>query len=611
MAAQQFVMMPPGGVMSPQAAVVYGAPPPVQHMPANGIAPEATGSCPMVFALPSRGNSWPLEVIEMSFAVDIHIATAFVSLRGSWRYPRGVPPSDCLLAMPMDRSGALMALDAQVGERVYATTVVPKTEAEGYGGKGGKDSQAGGQLAPPESTNSSPDVFHMRLPAEEAAGDGLVRLRLDRAQAWGNRDLVVTYAAWSPSIEAFINVQQPSEKAPGAFCLTVFVKSMVFVLDRSGSMQGRPMQDALEALRTGVLGLRSTSLLSTMSNCTGHHSCNLRIRAIKTALAILQLGGAGTVPYVFLITDGAVDNEREICRYAMSTLASATGVVPRISCFGIGIYCNHFFLKMLAQLGRGLCDIAYNPGKLRGQMERLLVAAATPVLTDVAVGIPGLLHGCEVYPNPVPDLFCGAPLLVAGRFVDAFPQDDVTLRGRLPNGSILDVKANCISAGAIPLDQVRLRQRLDLLTAQSWLDPSPKLVQQVVDESVAVGVPCEYTTVVGFQTTLEGRDELNKARREGKRVDVKKLAIGGAVGVTVLGAVALIGFGSVAASLSNLPIADAISGMGDIFSQAAGCCGDCGLPFCDIDCGGGDCSCNCCDEDCLDSILGALCDCPI
>jgi hypothetical protein len=42
------------------------------------------------------------------------------------------------------------------------------------------------------------------------------------------------------------------------------------------------------------------------------------------------------VPYIFLITDGAVADERKICRLIQAAVTSRGGKAPRISTFGIG-----------------------------------------------------------------------------------------------------------------------------------------------------------------------------------------------------------------------------------------------------------------------------------
>jgi hypothetical protein len=61
-------------------------------------------------------------------------------------------------------------------------------------------------------------------------------------------------------------------------------------------------------------------------------------------------------PIIFLITDGAVDNERDICRYMQEN-----GSDVRAFTLSIGPYANRYFLKMLAQVRyreRFVCDVA-------------------------------------------------------------------------------------------------------------------------------------------------------------------------------------------------------------------------------------------------------------
>lgn len=66
------------------------------------------------------------------------------------------------------------------------------------------------------------------------------------------------------------------------------------------------------------------------------------------------------------------------------------------------------------------------------QMERMLEAGALPLLSDISMGIPGLTK-CDLFPYPIPDLFCGQPLLVAGKYEGQWPES-VQLNGMLPTG---------------------------------------------------------------------------------------------------------------------------------------------------------------------------------
>lgn len=45
------------------------------------------------------------------------------------------------------------------------------------------------------------------------------------------------------------------------------------------------------------------------------------------------------------------------------------------------------------------------------------------------------MAGCELYPYPLPDLFCGLPLVVAGKYSGAWPAGGITLNGTLPGGT--------------------------------------------------------------------------------------------------------------------------------------------------------------------------------
>ena len=68
------------------------------------------------------------------------------------------------------------------------------------------------------------------------------------------------------------------------------------------------------------------------------------------------------IPCIFLLTDGAVENERTICRHVEAYHArkpAAGALHARISTFAIGPFCNHFFLKQLAASGgKRVCSAA-------------------------------------------------------------------------------------------------------------------------------------------------------------------------------------------------------------------------------------------------------------
>lgn len=68
----------------------------------------------------------------------------------------------------------------------------------------------------------------------------------------------------------------------------------------------------------------------------------------------------GSFPVIFLITDGAVEDERHICDLMESHLTGKESICPRIYTFGIG---NGFFrlvLQMVGLLAYGGCLLDFH-----------------------------------------------------------------------------------------------------------------------------------------------------------------------------------------------------------------------------------------------------------
>jgi hypothetical protein len=116
--------------------------------------------------------------------------------------------------------------------------------------------------------------------------------------------------------------------------------------------------------------------------------------------------GPRTLSSVFLITDGCVVEEREIVQKAVEQCQDV-----RIFTLGIGSYSNWFFLKMLAQVGRGFDEVVVYKESIFTQVARLLDRTATPVLKDMSILI-SQIDDCEIYPFPIPDLFQGNPIVL-------------------------------------------------------------------------------------------------------------------------------------------------------------------------------------------------------
>jgi len=181
--------------------------------------------------------------------------------------------------------------------------------------------------------------------------------------------------------------------------------------------------------------------------------------------------------------------------------------------------------------------------------------ASTPVLTDVKIGITGVSN-CEIFPYPIPDLFCGAPLIISGKFEGQFPSS-VTLSGVFANNQPANFTIPATTTQYIPIDKVFIKNRLDLLTAEAWLTTSPEIINQIVALSCAENMPCAHTTMVSYETTPQLSNSYPSTKNSAVLV---ALTVGGFTGIVVLGAT-VAAFGNLAGSLANLSIVNTMQTM--------------------------------------------------
>ena len=449
------------------------------------------------------------------------------------------------------------------------------------------------------------------------AGAGVTQVQLDpiKREKWQNTEFKMVMPVWGGDIAAAGVQQPPTPGDPDArhsFAIAIappepqavnpFPRDVIFLLDRSGSMGGGPMEAARAALIAGLKDLTPNDRFNIcafdnlqiffdqegLTNATNeakdaalrwiNTNCQARgTTDIMTPLArALELFSAQpnpkAVPMVFVITDGAVADEREICTFVERAFkksgADPAAMLPRVHAFGIGRYANHFFLKMLANIGRGMTGAAYSPETVEKKMFDLLHASKTPILTDIVVGIPQSTQGVEILPFPVPDLFAGAPVMISGKCAGGLPPA-IEIQGRVADGTVwqrsipvaIDLQNNAMT---IPLDKVFVKQRIDLMTARAWLTEERYLENQVIDLSLKHGVPCAHTKLCAFEISLKNETAMKNQKASGGAVSVAKYAVGGAAGVMVIGAMAG-GFGDVGASLSNA--GGMIAGAGSIIGS--------------------------------------------
>jgi Ca-activated chloride channel family protein len=282
-------------------------------------------------------------------------------------------------------------------------------------------------------------------------GDHEVEVRLDRHDIVPSNDfrLITTLAegAFSASLLSY----RPNEAEDGYFLVLASPevrpadtrprpKTVIFVLDRSGSMAGKKIEQARRALKSMLNNLRDEDLFnivvyddrvesfrpelqryqSRTREDAGRFVDNIREggstnidSALKTAVAMIQ--DSSRPGYVLFLTDGLPTagevNEMRIaedCR-------RANGRRARVFCFGVGYDVNARLLDRLSGGNSGTSEYVKPDEDIETHVGRFYSKMTSPVLTDLQLGLAGIDIN-RTYPRDLPDLFDGGQIIVAGRY---------------------------------------------------------------------------------------------------------------------------------------------------------------------------------------------------
>lgn len=225
-------------------------------------------------------------------------------------------------------------------------------------------------------------------------------------------------------------------------------KTVVFVVDRSGSMSGKKFEQARAALKFVLNNLRDGDLFNIVAYDGSVESFKPELeiyndQARKAAIGFVEglYAGGGTnihgaltaalnqlkddrrPNYVIFLTDGlptiGVKNENQICQAAKEI----NKVRTRILTLGVGYDVNSRLLDRLSRDGFGVSEYVRPDEDIEAHVSTVYRNISSPVLTDVTMSfqMDGLqpesgLPVNRVYPKSNFDLFEGQQLVVVGRY---------------------------------------------------------------------------------------------------------------------------------------------------------------------------------------------------
>jgi Ca-activated chloride channel family protein len=348
-----------------------------------------------------------------------------------------------------------------------------------------------------------------------------------------NRDFILRFRLGGGKIATSLAVQPDATGDEGTFALTLVPptangsvppRDVVYVLDRSGSMEGWKMVAARRAVSRMIESLtdrdRFTVLAfddrietppgfdgTTLTPATDRHRFQAgeflakvesrggteMAHPLQVAVTELGRGDAKRERVVVLITDGQIGNEDQILRELGKR---AKGV--RMFTLGIDQAVNAAFLKRLADLGGGTCDLVESEDRLDEVMDAVNRRIGAPLLTGLRLEgdrmerLPG-----SVMPTRLPDLFAGSPIVIAGRYCGS-SDGSIMVRGTDANNRPWSVEAWARPAGNAALSAVWARSALRELEDRYVIGDAdrPPLEKHIVALSLRFGVLCRFTAFV-------------------------------------------------------------------------------------------------------------------
>ncbi|MBL8299699.1 MAG: marine proteobacterial sortase target protein [Rhodanobacteraceae bacterium] len=225
-------------------------------------------------------------------------------------------------------------------------------------------------------------------------------------------------------------------------------RELILVFDTSGSMEGKSIVQARAALdlalqrltprdRFNVIQFNSvTSALfeqavdATPSDVALAREWVAGLRATggtemlpALELALRDAAPAGYLRQIVFATDGAVE-QADALYTAMETRLGASRLFP----VGIGSAPNAQFLRKAGELGRGSSVVIRDLDAVAETMQTLFTKLDRPALRDLQLSLPA---PAEIYPQQLPDLYHGEPLLVIAKLPASAASGRAQVEGRL------------------------------------------------------------------------------------------------------------------------------------------------------------------------------------
>ncbi|WP_435009492.1 VIT domain-containing protein [Tundrisphaera lichenicola] len=296
-------------------------------------------------------------------------------------------------------------------------------------------------------------------------GEREVKATLERRDVLPTEDFRLVYTLAEGALGATVLSYQPNESEDGYFLLLAsprvkpvdskpLPKTVVFVIDRSGSMAGKKLEQARAALQSVLNNLRDDDTFNIIAYDDRveafkpelqRYSSSTRAEAEKF-VANIREGGSTNIDgalkasltmipddsrpgYVIFLTDGLpTAGETSELKIAENGKASNKSHA-RIFAFGVGFDVNARLLDRLSGGNGGTSEYVRPDEDIEAHVGAFYSKITRPALASIAVEFTGTDVN-RTYPRDIPDLFEGGQLVWVGRYRKSGPST-VRLSGKV------------------------------------------------------------------------------------------------------------------------------------------------------------------------------------
>jgi Ca-activated chloride channel family protein len=297
---------------------------------------------------------------------------------------------------------------------------------------------------------------------------------------------------------------------------------MIFVLDCSGSMSGKPIAKAKQAITRALKKLQPNDTFQVIrfsNNASQFGPAPIPATQDNIRKAIQYVedlnGSGGTMMIegikaaldfahdpqrfrlVSFMTDGYIGNETEILAAIHQRLGAS-----RIFSFGVGSSVNRYLLDRMAKLGKGA--VAYiGLDDSAGEIVDLFYDRIShPALTDVEIDW-GDMQVTDMYPGRIPDLFVGRPVILTGRF-KSNSSTTIHVKGKV--GDMIQdipiaVNLEDSAASHSGIACVWARKKIETLGSQATYDTNSDLPGEIRQVALEYGLMSAYTAFIAVDSS--------------------------------------------------------------------------------------------------------------